>query len=70
MQVYGKTRRDCELIPLSPGFNYPQIHAFMNLSYTVLGSDLRTGYIEKGDRDTEWLEQHEVPTQTDSCAVL
>lgn len=37
LQVYGKTLRDCELIPLSPGFNYPQTQGFRILLCTTLG---------------------------------
>lgn len=39
-QVYGKIpRRDCKLIPLSPGFNYPQARGFRDSWYANLGLD-------------------------------
>lgn len=49
LQVYGKTHRDCELIPLSPGFNYPQTHGFKIFLYTTLGLDWGQA-MEKGDK--------------------
>lgn len=49
LQVYGRTRRDCELIPLSPAFNYPYARGFRILLYTTLGWDWGQA-MEKGDK--------------------